>query len=222
MTKTFSARAWAANEPLYETILSMPFNAALADGTLEPARFRHYMLQDALYLEGFARALALISARAPGPDEVLHFSEAAQTAIIVERALHADYFQRFGISAQDAAATRPTPVCDHYVSYLLRVAALEPYETALGAVLPCFWIYREVGKHIHARSTPDNPWQAWIDTYAGADFDAAVDAVIGRTDAAAEQAGASALTAMHGAFTRAAQLEWMFWDSAWHQADWPV
>lgn len=75
MTKTFSARAWAANEPLYETILSMPFNAALADGTLEPARFRHYMLQDALYLEGFARALALISARAP---DLMRFSISAR------------------------------------------------------------------------------------------------------------------------------------------------
>ncbi len=26
---------------------------------------------------------------------------------------------------------------------------------------------------------------------------------------------------MHEAYKRACQLEWMFWDSAWREADWP-
>lgn len=221
MTK-FSTEAWDTNAAAYATILAMPFNVELAAGTLREDRFRHYMLQDAHYLEGFARALSLASAKGHSADHVVHFAGAAQTAIVVERSLHADYFAKFGISPADFAASRPSPVCDHYVSYLLRVAALEPFEVALAAVLPCFWIYREVGKHIHARAAANNPYRAWIDTYAGEEFDRAVDAVIAVTDDVARGASPRTIAAMHAAFTRAVQLEWMFWDSAWRLADWPV
>lgn len=219
---TFSASAWQNNLPLYEKILAMPFNAELAAGTLSLDRFRHYIIQDAHYLEGFARALALAAAKSDNADHIVQFAEAAKTAIIVERALHADYFRQFGISATDFAAAQPTPVCDHYVSYLLRIAALEPFPLVLAALLPCFWIYLEVGKSIHARAASPNPYQAWIDTYAGEEFASAVRAVIATTDEVAARASGETVQSMHAAFTRATQLEWMFWDSAYRLAKWPV
>lgn len=113
-------------------------------------------------------------------------------------------------------------MCDHYISYLLRVAALEPFEVALAALLPCFWVYREVGKHIHDRAQAGNPYQLWIDTYAGEDFEQTVDSVIAASDAAASGASPALQARMHEAFARAVQLEWMFWDSAYHEAVWPV
>jgi thiaminase/transcriptional activator TenA len=219
---TFSTQAWQNNLPLYEKILAMPFNAELAAGTLREDRFRHYIIQDAHYLEGFARALALASAKADNADQIVQFAEAAKTAIIVERALHADYFKKFGVSAADFAASPPTAACDHYVSYLLRIAALEPFPVVLAALLPCFWIYLEVGKNIHARAAKPNSYQAWIDTYAGEEFETAVRAVIATTDAVAARASEDTLAAMHAAFTRATQLEWMFWDSAYRLANWSV
>ncbi len=218
----FSADAWKKNQSLYDTTLAMPFNRELADGSLSPERFQHYMIQDAHYLEGFGRALSLASAKGHSADHVVHFAVAAQTAIIVERSLHADYFAQFEVSAADFASTEPTPVCEHYVSYLLRTAALDPFEVVLAAVLPCFWIYREVGKAIYAEADAANPYRAWIDTYAGEEFDRAVDEVIEITDAAARQASESMVAAMHHAFRRAVQLEWMFWDSAYRLATWPV
>lgn len=222
MVKMFSAEAWEACLPIYDAILAMPFNQELMTGTLDERRFQHYMIQDAHYLEGFARALSLASAKGLTTDHIVHFASAAQVAIVVERSLHADFFTKFGISPSEFAAAQPTPVCDHYVSYLLRTAALQPFEVTLAALLPCFWIYREVGKHIHARATKPNPYQAWIDTYAGADFEAAVDAVIAATDQVAVAVSPATRVAMHGAFKRAAQLEWMFWDSAYGLKAWPV
>lgn len=221
-TTTFSQAAWAANLPLYERILAMPFNRELMDGTLAENRFEHYIIQDAHYLEGFARALSLASAKGATADHVVQFAEAAKTAIIVERSLHEDFFQRFGITGQAFSASQPSPVCDHYVSYLLRTAALDPFEVALAALLPCFWVYLEVGKHIHARARQPNPYRAWIDTYAGEAFETAVREVIATTDEEASHASARTLAAMHKAFTRATELEWMFWDSAYHMRGWPA
>lgn len=218
----FSAEAWQQNLPLYEKILAMPFNAELAAGTLREERFRHYIIQDAHYLEGFARALALAAAKGDNTDHIVQFAGASQAAIVVERALHAEYFARFGITSADFAAAEPTPVCEHYVSYLLRIASLESFPVVLAALLPCFWIYLEVGKHIHARATKPNPYEAWIDTYAGEEFAAAVQAVIATTDEVAARSSEETLRSMHHAFTRATQLEWMFWDSAYRLAKWPV
>ena len=219
---TFSTEAWRSNLAAYESILALPFNSELTAGTLAEARFRHYMIQDAHYLEGFARALSLASAKGQTADHVVHFATAAQSAIVVERSLHADYFGKFGVSPNDFASAAPTPVCEHYVSYLLRVTALEPFEVGLAALLPCFWIYREVGRHIHQSAVKPNPYQAWIDTYAGPEFEAAVDAVISVVDTVANEVSPRVLAAMHHAYPRATQLEWMFWDSAYHLKAWPV
>src|SRR3954453_17040063 len=106
----------------------------LAAGVLSAARFKHYITQDAHYLIGFGRALALAAAKAPKPDRIV-------LAIVVERALHGSFFAHFGITPQLFAETPLSPACHHYVSYLLATAYAESYEVVLGALLPCFWIY---------------------------------------------------------------------------------
>ena len=92
----------------------------------------------------------------------------------------------------------------------------------LGALLPCFWIYAEVGRYIHASAESSNPYRAWIDTYAGEEFHSAVRAVIAATDEAADTASPELRARMHDAFMRATQLEWVFWDSAYRLEAWPV
>ena len=95
---TFSHDAWNKNARIYEIIRTMPFNAALAAGTLSEARFKHYIVQDAHYLIGFGRALTLAGAKAPNPDRIVQFAKSAEGAIVVERALHGSFFRQYGIS----------------------------------------------------------------------------------------------------------------------------
>ena len=218
----FSREAWDRNAVSYEIIRTMTFNAELAAGTLSQSRFKHYIVQDAHYLIGFGRALSLAAAKAPDPDRIVQFAKSAEEAIVVERALHGSFFTQYGITPQIFAGTPLSPACHHYVSYLLATAYAEPYEVVLGALLPCFWIYAEVGRDIHARAAPANPYQAWIDTYAGEEFHAAVRAVIAATDAVAEEGSPRLRERMHAAFARATQLEWLFWDSAYRLETWPV
>ena len=219
---SFARAAWDDNLALYEMIRTMPFNAELAQGTLSRARFEHYITQDAHYLIGFARALALAAAKAPDPERVAQFARSAEGAIVVERALHGSFFAQWDITADRFAATPLSPTCHHYVSYLIATAHGESYEVLLGALLPCFWICAEVGRDIYGRACADNPYQAWIDTYAGEAFQAAVAAMIATTDKAAGEASEGLRARMHAAFRRATQLEWMFWDSAYRLEPWPV
>jgi thiaminase/transcriptional activator TenA len=218
----FTEAAWQANLALFEETRDMPFNRELADGALPEEKFRYYMVQDAHYLEGFARSLSLVAAKGWTADHVVQFAKAAEVAILVERELHAEYFARFGISQEMFEDAALSPTCHHYVNFLQATCAQAPFEVGLAALLPCFWIYREVGHSIHARAADDNPYRAWIDTYAGEDFSVAVDAVLDTIDQVAAGTAPRSIAEMKHAYRRSAQLEWMFWDSAYRQEAWPV
>jgi thiaminase (transcriptional activator TenA) len=218
----FSSAAWAANLPLYEAIRDMPFNRELGAGTLSRQRFEHYIVQDAHYLIAFAQALSVAAAKADQPDHIVQFAGAAEGAILAERGLHTEFFRHFGLDPDVVSATAPSPACHHYAAFLLATAFRESLPVLLAATLPCFWVYREIGRHIVAHATPENPFHAWIETYGGEAFATAVDRMIETTDAVAAQAGDATVEAMHRAYRRATQLEWMFWDAAYRLEGWPV
>jgi thiaminase/transcriptional activator TenA len=218
---SFSDDAWARIAPIYQKILTMPFNQELAAGSLSRERFIFYMLQDAHYLIHFGKALAVTGARAPDPDAMIQFTHSAQECVVVERALHEGFFKDFGIDPDKAAGTQPSPTCSHYTSYLLATACNAPYEVSVAALLPCFWIYGEVGKHLLAIAARDNPYQAWIDTYADEAFEQGINKVIDIANSIAPAATPAIRDQMLLAFGRASILEWMFWDSAYRLEAWP-
>ena len=153
---------------------------------------------------------------------MVKFAQSAREAIVVERALHESFFRKFGIPPDVAERTEPSPTCFSYTNFLVATAYHAPYEILVAALLPCFWIYWEVGKHIMDRAAPDNPYQAWIDTYADEAFGAAVRDVIAIADHVAAGASDTVRADMFAAFARATRLEWMFWDSAYRLERWPV
>lgn len=211
-------------DTLHRALLDHPFNRELAAGSLGRQQFQFYLVQDARYLVGFARALAIASARASDVADVAFFAGAAQEAIVVERALHAGYFERFGLTDAELADVPTSPTCLAYTSFLLATAATAGYPELIAALLPCFWVYQQVGENIVAGQLAgaDNPYQAWIDTYADEEFAKAVTACRDAVDRAAEAATENTKDRMFAAFRKACEYEWLFWDSAYHQEAWPT
>ncbi len=214
----FSETAWTATTKIRAAINAHPFLTELTDGTLAAEKFRHYIVEDSLYLAEYARVLALAAARAPDSAARLEFSDGAKVAVEIEAALHQDFFKHFNI---DAIVYQPSPVCLAYTSYLTMLAATRSYEVLVAAILPCFWIYWDVGNHIKPLSQPSNPYVSWIATYADPNFGAATERVKTIVDQAAANATAEAQEDMLASFRQATLYEWMFWDSAYHQQDWP-
>jgi thiaminase (transcriptional activator TenA) len=217
----FSDEAWQRTAVLREAIHRLPFNIELAAGLLSRDRFQAYIIQDAIYLGQFSRALAISAAKAPDTATMQSFAQSALGAIAVEQALHARYLRDFGVDPAGIADAEPSPDCLAYTSYLIAAAYHEPWELLVAALLPCFWIYWDVGCAIAQKAVPQNPYQAWIDTYADERFGAAVRTVIAISDRAAEAATAATRARMLAAFTRACQYEWLFWDGAYQRRGWP-
>jgi len=93
---------------------------------------------------------------------------------------------------------------------------------ALAAILPCFWIYKAAGDHILLhQNKSNNPYQTWIDTYAGEEFGMLVRKAMTICDEVASQCTEVQQASMTEAFLTASRLEWIFWDSAWRLESWP-
>jgi thiaminase (transcriptional activator TenA) len=213
----FRDDAWRRTTDLRAAIHALPFNRELAAGTLDAERFRFYIEQDAQYLDQYARILAMAGARGPDGATLRLFAESALEAVAVEQALHAKYLQEFG-----AEAVEPAPDCLSYTSFLLATAYHEPWEVLMAAVLPCFWIYWDVGNAIAREAAPGNRYRAWIDTYSDEAFGNAVRAVIAATDTAAAGTSAPLRSRMMTAFIRSTQYEFLFWDGAYRLRRWPA
>jgi thiaminase/transcriptional activator TenA len=218
---SFSAELWKAIGPIWDAILAHPFVRGLTDGSLPRESFRFYAVQDALYLRDFARALSIAAARAPEDEWIIMFNEHAAGALRVERALHESFFREFGLAPADVAATPLAPTNLGYTSYLLAVAYGAPFHEALAALLPCYWIYWEVGKALERAGSPDPLYARWIGTYASGEFGALVQSVIGATDRTAAGLTASEREAMRRHFVTTSRYEWMFWEMGFRREGWP-
>lgn len=213
----WSEKAWAAALPVYNDILDMPFIKELAAGTLDVEKFTYYLQQDAHYLEYFARALAIISAKTRDVDTMLDFIRFSEGAIVVERALHDSYFKEYNLTERASMS----PACHHYVHYLQSTVYMADAVIGMAAVLPCFWIYKKVGDYILSiASTKDNPYGKWISTYAGEEFGLLVERAIAICDTAAANSTAIQQELMTEAFISASRLEYTFWDSAYKLEKW--
>jgi thiaminase/transcriptional activator TenA len=218
----FAAELWEAIEPIWAAIVRHPFVRGLSDGSLPGEAFRFYAVQDALYLRDFARALSLAAARAPADEWIIMFNEHAAGALKVERVLHESFFVEWGLTPEAVAATPLAPANLAYTSYLLAVAHGAPWHETVAAVLPCYWIYWEVGRALERTGSPDPLYARWIGTYASGEFGDVVRAVIDATDRVAERLSAAERQAMRRHFVTTSRYEWMFWEMGWRREAWPV
>ncbi len=221
VAKSFSATLWSGIVPLYEAILDHPFLVGLTNGTLDEAAFRYYVVQDARYLDGYARALSIAAARAPQSADVAMFNRHAAGAMDVERSLHEELLDAFGLAAHEVRDTPSAPTTLAYTSYLLASAYSGSFAEALGAVLPCYWIYWEVGKALLATGSSHPLYGRWIATYGGEEYGQVVRDVLALTDQIGQDLSVADRAAMTERFNVSGRYEWMFWEMAYRQERWP-
>ena len=214
----WSEKAWQAITPVYAEILKLPFIQELMNGTLDKEKFVFYIQQDAIYLSDFGKILTAIATRLTKPAHIEAFIGFAGESIAVENALHGMYCEALGVRGTQTAS----PSCLLYTSYLYR-QLIAPVEVLTASVLPCFWIYKEVGDYILAHCVKaSNPYQAWIDTYGGEEFAQSVEKAIRICDELAEKCTEEQQNAMTDVFVMCSKFEWMFWDSAYRKEEYRV
>lgn len=204
---------------VYRQILRHPFLEGLTDGSLPREAFRHYVMQEAHFLPDYARALAACAARSPQPSAVHRFAADAARTVEVEHSLVLELLAAFGLDEAEALKSPAGPTTVGYASYLVRTCSLGTFPEALGAIVPCYWIYARVGEKLLAESSPDPLYAWWIETYGGEDYQDTVAGVLDLLDGLTLTADERERLVERAITT--ARFEWMYWDAAWRQESWP-
>jgi thiaminase/transcriptional activator TenA len=213
---------WGDMEPLFEAILDHPFLGSLVEGNLPEDVFRNYVVQDAIYLKAYARALSALGGRAHTVGDTELFATRAARAIGVERTLHRELLASLGIAEELVEETEPSPTNLAYTSFIGAHVHGGSFADGLAAVVPCFWIYWEVASRLIERGSPHPVYRRWIESYRSEEFERGVRAVLELVDRVGAGLGEDDRRRMRRIVLAASRYEWMFWDAAWRLEGWPV
>jgi len=215
--RTFAA--WrAAAQPQWDAYTRHPFVEGLRDGTLPQSGFLAYLVQDYLFLKNFSRAWALAVVKAGDLDEMRACSATVHTLLDHEMGLHVQTCARAGMDAKMLANAQEAVTNIAYTRYVLEAGYSGDFLDLLAALMPCVIGYGEIGLRLQAEAAPDTPYREWIDTYAGAEYQAACIAAGELLDSAIRKRLGHAAqenprwAALSERFATATRLEVAFWE----------
>ena len=208
-TSSWTRQAWDAALPIYNQILDHPFIKELASGILAPDKFDRYLAQDELYVGNYGRQMFELAELIPDPVQHDMFYAFAKEGIEGEKAMHALLIDRFGIDTQ----VQPSQVTAAYNAHTEAAIRSGSKEIGLAAMLPCMWVYNEVGLHIlRTAAVEGNPYREWIQEYGNEAFTAGVAQVLELADSYAAAAPEDIRERMTSAYIEATRFEYLFWD----------
>ena len=212
-----SARLRQAADPVWEQCLHHPFVTGIGAGTLDVEKFRHFMLQDYLYLFDYARVFALGVVKARAPELMRTFSQNVDAILNGEMNIHRAYMQRLGITEEQVFAVKPALDNLSYTNYMLSVAHTGGPMEIVASILACSWSYAEIGQALaQIPGAAAHPFYGeWIQGYASEDYTATNQALIELMDELAAGATEDQIAHLTDIFVNCSRYELGFWDMAW-------
>jgi thiaminase (transcriptional activator TenA) len=218
--ETLSVNLWTAGAGIYDEILAHPFSVGLTHGDLDRASFRYFLLQDDHLVHSYVWTLSLMAARSPDLATAEMFTRHVTETAAAARQLHSEIQHDLGVSEDCAAAASTSPTTLAYINFLRATTYGDTFAGALGAMLPCYWMFWKVCNALAAQSSPDPLYARFITTYGSEDsFRFANDllTLIGRFES---NFTTHERKEMQDRFVTGARYEWMFWDAAYRREEW--
>ena len=203
----------------WRAYIEHPFTDGLADGSLPEAAFRHYLVQDYLFLIEFARAYALAVYKSPDLADMREAAAGLSAILDVEMNLHVKLCAGWGLSPDDLERAPPASEMLAYTRYVLDAGMRGDLLALKVALAPCVIGYAEIATRLAAKTNANaanNPYRVWIAEYAGAPYQEVAANALTHLDDLAERyvtpAREAELIAIFGEATR---LEADFWEMGW-------
>ena len=210
-----SARLRDVGAGAWQAATGHPMVKEMAAGTLPHASFRHYFEQNIAYLEDYTRAIAVALSKAPDTGALEVLGGLLDQIISVELPANRRFLERLGGDpARVRGVLTMSPTTYSYTRHLLATAELGDCAAGITALLPCQWIYGEIGTQI-AGAEPDDPIYAdWVALFGDPEYAKLVGNTTSLLDrlAAPDQENLSRLQVIFDTSTR---YEIDFWDMAY-------
>jgi thiaminase/transcriptional activator TenA len=223
MAEKFSNQLRHRAERIWQAITQHPFLRELHSGILPMDRFIYFIMQDYVYLLDFAQVLCHAGSKSPDLKTLELFARHALGAVEVERSFHESFGNSLGLSRGQLDRVQKGPTTQAYIAHLHSVARTGSLGELVAALLPCYWIYAEVGRRLY-RNRPAKPkiYREWIEIYASEGFWKPVREQLGLMDELGAQANSSDRKLMTKHFVLSSRYEFLFWDQAYRLEKWPV
>ena len=177
------------------------FVQGLGDGSLPEACFRHYLIQDYLFLIHFARAYALAAYKSETLEDLRAAARTVSALTDTELGLHVQYCAGWGLTEADMAAMPEATATMAYTRYVLERGMAGDVLDLYAALAPCVVGYAEIGAALNA------------EMYSGADYQDVADRAVSQMDGLFERRGGPGrMASLAETFRRATRLEIGFWD----------
>jgi thiaminase (transcriptional activator TenA) len=206
-------KAGAAEE--WRAYVGHTFVQRMADGSLPHAAFRHYLVQDYLFLIHFARAYALAVYKSGSLEEMRGAHAGLKAILDMEMELHVRLCGRWGLSPADLERAPESRATLAYTRFVLESGLRGDLLDLHVALAPCVIGYAEIGAALAASPgalAEANPYREWIAEYAGEAYQrVAADARRHLDRLAALSLTDARLPRLETIFGQATRLEADFW-----------
>ena len=210
----FTELAREKSSLFWEKSFAHPFIQELVTGQLAPEVFRYYLLQDRYYLEHFSKLYLYIAEKTDDIEVQAHLKANAEELKKGEMAVREAFFKELGISEQEILETKVAPTAYHYVSHMYRQLIEGTAKTAFAGMLPCAWLYHEIGLRLVKVGSTNDLYQRWIETYASEEAGKQVAKECALINRLYEESDEEEQAKMLEAFVISSKMEYDFWEMA--------
>ncbi len=220
--RNYTQEIWNDNRPLYQKILNMPFNKELLNGTLDEQVFKNYIIQDYFFLQNYRKVYGILLSKATDENGIKFVTELIKGIDEEINEIHTVFFKKFNITKVELKNSTPYPSTEFYNSFLIKTAALEPFEVGLIATLPCNWIYYQIGTDMkNSKQVENNKYREWIDGYGSVSWETSdTKTLVDLVNVYMNETTAENRKKMRHVFETAMKLEYMFWDGVYNNLNW--
>lgn len=217
---TFTDQIHELARPLWLRSVHHPFIKQLTAGDLPLSTFHYYLLQDRYYLSEFGKLHDKIADQLTDQTAINFLREGAAGLKNGEIAVRKGFFAKLNITQAEIDLTPIAPTAYNYVNHMYAALYQGSPQRAIAALLPCYWLYNEIGQALISQGSPVSLYQQWIETYDSDGYTDSVNQMIQLTNRAAGQVDETEKQAMTTAFIRSSAYELGYWGMSLRHESW--
>ncbi|MFW5952820.1 MAG: thiaminase II [Candidatus Natronoplasma sp.] len=204
---------------LWERNLEHPFLKEIESGDLPIENFKYYLKQDYLYLLEYVKATALLIAKSELEEKIRDYTEVLYKTVNLEIDHHKKYCEKVGIEELETTEMAPTTAA--YTQYLVKIAYSESVPEIISVILPCFWVYLDMGKDLDSSDTKEE-YREWILIYRSEEFEGLIKKLKADLDSYLENMNGEDIKKIDEIFKRSLRYEYMFWEMSYEMEEWDI
>lgn len=216
----FSEELRERTKDSWDKSVNHPFVKGIARGDLPLETFKNYIMQDIYYLKHYGKVHAFAAAHADDFSVSASLAEKARTTAEAELTVHKEHAEILNITDEDIKNFKPAPTAYAYTSHLYRASLSGSLAQIIAAILPCYWLYAEIGIKYKDAEPDEEIYRNWIQMYASDWFQESTKEMIDLMDDLASRASETEKEKIIEQFVIAKEYELAFWEMSYTFEKW--